>query len=134
MATVYPASRHTPLGERTVTITDIVAGDTIDIKAALGRSATRVKIIPADSTDEISLYINNTIRIKNYYQGNFSERAGGLESPLPVYITSTGAHFPLQTMTGSEQYYTEDSLKVSSIHIDAITFGAGGMSITIVAW
>lgn len=133
MATYRKVSRLIPSGERHQVITDVVAGDEIDLVDVLGRPARRLKIVPDDATDSIDIRLNNRVKIKQYYQGS-GWPENGYAKPETVYVVSEGEQHPLYTLTGDEQYLTEEELKISFIQIDDITFGSGGTSITIYCW
>lgn len=133
MATYRKVSRLIPSAERHQVITDVVAGDEIDLVDVLGRPARRLKIVPDDETDSIDIRLNNRVKIKEYYQGT-GWPENGHAKPTTVYVVSEGEQHPLYSLTGDTEYLTEEELKISFIQIDDITFGSGGTAITIYCW
>lgn len=133
-ATYRKVSRLIPSAERHQTITSVVAGDRVDIKAILGRPAKRLKIVPAASANVIQIRLNNKITIPSYYQTGSFYPNSGLESPNAVEVVSSGAQHPVYTLTGQSEYFTEENLSISYIDIEAITFTGGGTSITLYCW
>lgn len=118
-----------PSSERSTTITDVEAGDKIDIKSILGRPARQIKIIPDADTDDIEFKLNNLLRLrpKNKLDENQTVQAD-------VEIWSGAPQFSTFSVTGESFYLTEEEMNISSIEIVDITFGDGGTSITIVVW
>ncbi len=134
MATYSKVSVLTPSGERHQTITAVVAGDEIDVKSILGRTAQGIKIVPHDSSDEISIRLNNKVTIPTYYQGLKGTPEGGFQRPTSVSFVSKGSQHPLYTLVDQSEYVLQENLKISFIQVEDITFGAGGTEISIYVW
>jgi len=132
MATYRRASRLVPSAQRHTVVTEVEAGDQINFVDILGRPARRIKIVPDDATDEITIRVNNRVRIPQRGEDDNSDVFR--EIPNSVYVVSDGAQHPAYVLTGDTSYYTEEELRVSFVSIIDITFGSGGTSITIYAW
>lgn len=115
-ATYHRVSRLVPSTQRTGVITDIETGDQIDITDVLGRPAHRIKIVPDDSADNITLRLNNRVKIPAYYGEGGMEK--GHQKPETTTVVSRGAQHPAYVLTGESQYYTEDGLEVSFIDVE----------------
>lgn len=123
MATFRKVSRLVPSSQRSTSITDVEAGDQIDVKAILGRPARQIKIVPGDSSDLIEVRLNNRVVIPTYYDRHKTTQPTHLRATENVEFVSAGAHYPVYEMTGSDAYYTEEGLAISFIEIVDITFG-----------
>lgn len=131
MATYTRVPRSVPSSQRNTVVTDVVATDEIDVADILGRPARRIKIVPDDSTDEITIRLNNRLRLKTVYQSTMDPFT---ETPNPVYVTSHSDTYPAYVLTGGTEYYTEEGLSISYITVEDIVFGGGGSSVTIYVW
>jgi len=109
-----------PSAQRTNVITDVEAGDLIDIVDVLGRPAHRVKIVPDADTDVIEIRLNNRVRIPQYYN-HPGTGMHGQKKPESITVVSAGSHHPTYSLTGADQYYTEENVVVSFIEIVDIT-------------
>lgn len=129
MATYSRVSRLIPSAQRSARITNVVAGDEIDVTDILGRSARQIKIVPDDSSDSIDFRLNNRIK---FHPGRTVH--GQPSTGFETTVVSEGSHHPLYNATGDTEYLTDEGLRVDYIQIDAITFGAGGSAIEIIVW
>lgn len=129
MATYQKVPRSVPSSQRTTIITEVEAGDRINIEDILGRPARQIKIVPDHSTDQISFKLNNFIRLEPK-----DKTAGTAYLQPTVEVWSSGAAFSTFSVSGEDSYLSEEELRVSSIEIVDITFGDGGTAIQIVVW
>jgi len=117
-----------PSNQRSMLITNVVAGDRIDVSAILGRAANKVQIIPDSATDSISYRFNSLQHLKTTQDYNFEiER-----TPGQVDVWSSSPRYSVYNSVGSASYETVDGLQVTSIEVTAIVFGGTGTSIEIV--
>ncbi len=133
MATFRKVSRHVPSSQRSASITNVTEGDQIDVYEILGRPARGVKIVPFADTDQISIRLNNKLKMPTYYPKSGWGEAGQ-QRPETVVVVSAGEHFPVYEMTGADAYYTEENLHVSFIEIVTITFAGTSGPVEIEVW
>ncbi len=121
MATYKKVSRSIPTAQRHQAITEVEAGDEIDIVDVLGRPARGMQIVPEADTDVITLRLNNKIRMTSKYVDEGQYTFQGIDSPASTTVVSKGEHHPLYTLSGEEQYLTQDGLQISFVQIEDIT-------------
>lgn len=125
MATYTKLTNAVPSAQRIVKITDVSAGDRIDLVDALGRAARKVRFFLTADTDEINVKFNNLLRL--------TKRNGPDATPSTVEVWSGGSHASEFTYTGSTIIDTLDDFKISSLEIGSLTLGTG-TTIEIVAF
>jgi len=108
--------------ERSTVITNVVAGDKIDIVDILGRPADGLIINTTADTDVIEFRMNNYITLETRPK----ER---IDLPQDVRVWSAGAGYPIFSLTGATAHATDDNFEISSIEIVSLT---GPASIEIV--
>jgi hypothetical protein len=126
-ATYTKVPLNIPSPQRSMLITNVVAGDKIDIEAILGRPAKSVIITADDATDSISYRLNSLRHLKVNEFSFEIERV-----PEIVDVWSSSPVYPVYVGSGSSQYSTISGLQITSIEVTAIVFGGGGSAITIV--
>jgi hypothetical protein len=136
MATYKPVSRSVPSAERSTVITDVAAGDTINLIDVLGRPA-RGLIVSADNSADVVEYRLNNRKVVTVIPPAEQERNaaaiafGGKEDDVSeVEVWERSEAFPTFTTTGAS-WQTVEGLTISSIDIVSIT---GPATITIVAF
>lgn len=123
MATFERVSRAVPSARRSVRITDVSAGDRIDIEDILGRPARGIKLYTGTATDTLEFKLNNLIHLPQKIEG---------QAPTTVSIWSgSGAHSTF-SVTDAKEHDTKPGLLISSIEIVALTLSVG-TTIEIVA-
>jgi len=122
MADYTPVPRTVPSSERTTLITDVEAGDRLDLREILGRSARGLQMFCTDDTDEVTYRLNNLLRTVRRNPGNTTTD----------YVWSTSDAFPVYSSTGELIELTEE-LSIGSIEIVSLTLGTG-TTIEIVVW
>lgn len=132
MATYTPVPKEVPSLERTTVITAVAAGDRIDVRDVLGRSARKVQFIAANSTDVVEYRLNNLRRVRQEvptpYGKNQALQAWGVNSndfEEKLIWEEVGPSF---STTGAA-FETVDGLKISSIEVISLT---GPTTISIV--
>ena len=137
MATYTPVPRAVPSSQRSVQITNVSAGDQIDLRDALGRPARKLQFHVGASTDIVEYTLNNLRRIRTPRDPAEAttdvERAFGTYGTTLNEVWSAGAGYSSYSSTGSTVLETADGLEISSLQIDALTLGVGA-TITIIAW
>jgi hypothetical protein len=123
MATYKRIPATVPSSERTTLITDVAAGDTIDIQEILGRSARGLQFIMPADTDVVEYRLNSLLRTKRVNPSNTTTD----------YVWSTADAFPVFSSTGATVLETVSGLEVSSVQVVGLTLGAG-TTIQIVVW
>lgn len=123
MATYCKVSKLVPGSERSQLITNVAAGDRIDIIDVLGKPARGLKMITSDGTDTVEYKLNNLSRIRKRNEFNADET---------VYVWSESDSCPSYTDTGLV-IETQDQLRISSIEIMSLILVVG-TTIQIVVW
>lgn len=124
MATTLRVSRSIPSSQRSTLITDVAAGDQVDVEEILGRPARGIKFVTGDSADSISYRLNNKLKL---YQRDKFDKTDIQE------IWSAGESFPVFTSTGNTEHETQEGVSISSFEVTALTL-ATGTTIEVVAW
>lgn len=126
MATFSPFSGGTPAKHYTHRITEVAAGDQIDIEEILGpaRAARGVKFFMTATTDTVEYKLNNLQRLPRHLETTVDET---------VKIWSSAPHFSVFSDTGALEHTTEDGILVSSIEIVSLTLSVG-TEIDLVIW
>jgi hypothetical protein len=109
---------------KSMLITSVAAGDRIDIKSILGRSASNVKLIMTDDTDTVTYKLNNLVRVQKFNETRADET---------VEIWSGSPRYPTYSSTGQLEHEIGDGLRVDSIEIVSVTLSIG-TTIEIVVW
>ena len=139
MATYTPIPKHVPMEQRSNIITNVAAGDQIDIIKVLGRPARRVQFILTQQTDVINYRLNNLVRIRKQRSGegvlSVAERVYGTfgMEDAEVEVWNTGPGFPEYSSTGAVIIETAETLEVESIDMGTMTLHHGSV-IEIVVW
>ncbi len=127
MATYTKASNSIPAQQRAVLITDVGAGDRIDIQDVLARGARQVIFKMTDATDTISYKINHLRRVrpsrtKEEKLTVADQVYGVFEKTTVEFWSGSGDTF---TATGSSQLEIADGLEVSSLEIVSLSLSSG---------
>lgn len=139
MATYTLISQKIPSEQRSNIITNVSAGDQIDILKVLGRPARRVQFILTQSNDVINYRLNNLRRIRKQRSGegilSVAERVYGTfgNEDAEVEVWNTGPGFPEYSSTGAVIIETAEGLEVESIDMGTMTLHHGTV-IEIVVW
>lgn len=133
MASYTKVSKNVPSNERVATVTNVVAGDRIDLVDILHRPAKKLIFNLSADTDVVEYKINTLRRInptpnKNETLNPFELTKGSLGQEQVLIWSGTGDIF---TATGGTVLETIDGLKISSIEIISISVASGIGSITI---
>lgn len=135
MATYSSIPSTLPASQRVAYITNVAAGDQIDIESILGKPATKVQFNMTATTDTIEFKLNNLVRIKKRPSDDDAqsgwERVAGFNTEVEVWSGSD--RYPTYSSTGSTVLETADGLTISSIEIVSLTLSVGS-TISIVAW
>lgn len=122
MATVKRVSTAIPSRERSFLISDVVAGDKIDILYILGRPARTVKFVMGGPSDTVEYRLNNLLRLRKFNETVADET---------VEVWSGSDSFPVYSDSGKEAHVSLEPLEISSLEIVNLTL-AGGTTIEIV--
>ena len=126
-ATYRIVPRDVPSNQRTMLITDVEAGDQIDIVEILGRPARQVQMFMTDATDTVEYRLNHHKKIRPnlpetpYYSSVYQSL--GYSEPVEVWIHSDA--YPVYESTGAEVIETAEGLAVSAIEIESLTLSVG---------
>ena len=135
MAIVYKRpSRSIPRGQRVALVSNIAAGDTVDIVDILGFPARVLKITTPDAGDVLDIRVNNKYVVAGVYNTPAQGEHGSIDPRSAVTITSGGDQHPVHTMTGSDTYYSEEGLEIAFLELVAMTPATATDVIEILAW
>jgi hypothetical protein len=121
-----------PAGQNARLITDVAAGDQIDIQAILGRPARRLTISTGDAADIVSYRLNNLRRVPQVSNDNRAFAPNAASGPGPDTTTFWSKATDLWTDVGLI-ITTMEGFAVSSIEIDSLTL-ATGTTVTITVY
>lgn len=123
MATFERVSQAVPSARRSVKITDVAAGDRIDIEDILGRPARGIKLYTGTDTDVIEFKLNSLIHLPQKIEG---------QAPTTISVWSGSDSHSTFSTTGGVEHDTKSGLLISSIEIVSLTLSIG-TTIEIVA-
>lgn len=124
MATYVKVPRSVPGDQRSAEITDVAAGDRIDLVDVLGRPAQRVKFIMTADTDTAEYKINHLRRLPKHNESS---------ADTTVLVWSGAAGYPVYSFTGVEEILSVEGLEIASIEIISLTLSVG-TTIELVVW
>lgn len=135
MAIAYKKpSRKLPRGQRVALITNIAAGDTVDIEDILGFPANYVKIVTPDSGDVLEIRMNNKYVVADNYTNPGFGDYGHVDPRSAETITSKGEQHMVHTLTGDTIFYLEEGLTMSFFELVTMTPNTGTSVIQLVVW
>lgn len=124
MATYVKVPRSVPGDQRSAEITDVAAGDQIDLVEILGKPAKRVKFVLTADTDVVDYKINHLRRLLQHNESS---------ADSTILVWSGAAGYPEYIVTGAEEVLSVDGLEIASIEIVAVTLSVG-TTIELVIW
>ena len=127
MAATYSTVPLTvPSSQRSMMITSVAAGDTINVVDILHRPARGVRFYMTATGDTIEYRLNNLQILSRYREDN---------QQINEYTEhwNVSSKFPVYSATGAIAHETEDGLRVSSIQVTALSLSTGS-TISILVW
>lgn len=121
-----------PSAGRVTKVEAVEAGDIINLKSVLGRSARKIQFIMTDAADVVEYRLNvleSKLRARDIERGEYGTNVPKEE--VLVYNGST--RYPTFSSTGSEVIETADGLQISSIEIVSLTLSVG-TEIELIVW
>lgn len=122
MATYTKVSRSIPSQERVALITNVAAGDRIDLEDVLGRPARKVIFQMTDAADVVEYKLNHLRRLRASRTPEESlstvDQVFGQFGKARVDFWSRGDTF---SGTGSSMLETAEGLSISSLEIMSLT-------------
>ena len=105
-------------------ISDVAAGDQIDVRSILGRAARGVKFTVTDEADIMEYKLNSLVHMRKFHETTVDET---------ILVWSGSTRYPTLTATGQIEYVIEDEPRVDSIEIVSLSLSTG-TTIEIVVW
>ena len=139
MATYVSVAKVSPSSARILSVTDVAAGDRIDLTAALGRPATKVEFYMTDTGDELSYTLNSLKKLRTNRRDEgellLSDAEGlyGTYGTEVIDVWSGSAKYPAIEETGLIEHETDDGISIHSIQINSLTLSVG-TTISLMAW
>ena len=125
MATYTKVLNSIPNSQRSALITDVAAGDKIDLNDVLGRAARTVIFIMTDAADEIEYKINHLRKISAPREQPLTE----VDKVYGVFgqeqISVWHGHSDTYLGTGGSQLQITSGLNVASLEVMSLTLNSG---------
>jgi len=135
MATYTRIPKTVPSYLRVTKITDVAAGDQIDLVSILGKPAAVVQLHVGTSTEIVEYRLNSHVVVTTVPDEGVgytdAQKLWGVKNATTASVWLDTDAYPVFSSTGAEVLEIGEGLKVSSIEIISIDTAP---TITIVAW